>query len=49
MPRLITYQRKRANRRVLNEDELIALLKNYGELQVLEMGDLMVFVVDFCL
>uniref|UniRef100_A0A7S3QL56 Glycosyltransferase 61 catalytic domain-containing protein n=1 Tax=Dunaliella tertiolecta TaxID=3047 RepID=A0A7S3QL56_DUNTE len=36
MPRIITYQRKRANRRVLNEDELIALLRNYGELQVVE-------------
>lgn len=34
IPRLITYQRKRANRRILNEQELIDLLSTYGELEV---------------
>lgn len=34
VPRIITFQRKRANRRILNEDEFIELLKGYGELQV---------------
>jgi len=36
IPRIITYQRKRANRRVLNEPELIAMLAKFGELQVVE-------------
>lgn len=34
IPRLITFQRKRANRRILNEEELIEMLRGYGELQV---------------
>ncbi len=31
MPRVITFQRKRANRRVVNEEQLISLLKEFGE------------------
>ena len=34
IPRIITYQRKRANRRILNEPEFIEMLKEFGELQV---------------
>ena len=34
LPRVITFQRKRANRRVLNEDQLVALLRRYGEVQL---------------
>ena len=30
---MITFQRKRANRRVINEDRLIALLREFGEVQ----------------
>ena len=30
-PRVITFQRKRANRRVVNEPQLIRLLQTYGE------------------
>ena len=30
-PRAITFQRKRANRRVINEPQLIRLLQTYGE------------------
>lgn len=36
VPRIITFQRKRANRRILNEDDFIELLRGYGELQVVE-------------
>jgi len=38
IPRTITFQRKSANRRVLNEEELIALLKEFGEVKVVEYG-----------
>ena len=38
IPRIITYQRKRANRRILNEEEFIAMLKEFGELQVGSKG-----------
>ena len=31
LPRQITFQRKRANRRVINEDQLIHLLQEFGE------------------
>ncbi len=31
LPRQITFQRKRANRRVVNEDQLISLLKEFGQ------------------
>jgi protein O-GlcNAc transferase len=31
MPRVITFQRKRANRRVVNEEGLLALLAEFGE------------------
>jgi hypothetical protein len=34
VPRLFTFQRKRANRRILNEDDVVALLRQYGEVQV---------------
>jgi hypothetical protein len=34
IPRIITYQRKRANRRILNEEAFIQMLKDFGELQV---------------
>jgi hypothetical protein len=33
VPRLITFQRKRANRRVVNEEQLISLLKEYGQVR----------------
>jgi hypothetical protein len=33
VPRTITFQRKRANRRVLNEDDLLHLLRSYGEVR----------------
>lgn len=31
LPRTITFQRKRANRRVVNEEELLAMLHEFGE------------------
>jgi hypothetical protein len=31
LPRIITFQRKRANRRVVNEGELLAVLAEFGE------------------
>ena len=34
IPKIITYQRKRANRRILNEPEFMNMLKEFGELQV---------------
>ena len=34
VPRLITFQRKRANRRIINEEEVVELLKTYGPLEV---------------
>ena len=33
MPRHITFQRKRANRRVVNEEQLIELLREFGEVR----------------
>ncbi|KAJ9523194.1 hypothetical protein QJQ45_023985 [Haematococcus lacustris] len=36
IPRVITFQRKRANRRILNEPDLLKLLARYGQLQVVE-------------
>jgi hypothetical protein len=30
VPRVITFQRKRANRRVINEEQLLSLLSAYG-------------------
>lgn len=30
-PRVITYQRKRANRRIINEEAFIRLLREFGE------------------
>lgn len=31
VPRVITFQRKRANRRVINEDQLMRMLREFGE------------------
>lgn len=36
VPRLLVYQRKSANRRVLNEPAFLDLLASYGELRVVE-------------
>jgi protein O-GlcNAc transferase len=33
LPRQITFQRKRANRRVMNEEQLLALLGEFGEVR----------------
>jgi hypothetical protein len=38
VPRLITFQRKRANRRIVNEEGLLALLAQYGQLRVVEFN-----------
>lgn len=38
MPRRLTFQRKRANRRIVNEAELLRLLAQYGEVQVVEFN-----------
>ena len=35
---LITFQRKRANRRIVNEDELLDLLRTYAPVQVVEFN-----------
>ena len=34
IPRTITYQRKRANRRILNEDEFVSMLHEFGDVKV---------------
>ncbi|GLI68019.1 hypothetical protein VaNZ11_012320 [Volvox africanus] len=36
IPRVITFQRKRANRRIVNEAEFVELLRQYGELKIVE-------------
>jgi protein O-GlcNAc transferase len=38
VPRVITFQRKRANRRIVNEEGLLALLAQYGQLRVVEFN-----------
>lgn len=38
MLQLITFQRKRANRRVINEAELLDLLQTYAPVQVVEFN-----------
>lgn len=38
MLQLITFQRKRANRRVINEAELLNLLRTYAPVQVVEFN-----------
>ena len=38
LPRVITFQRKRANRRVVNEEALLALLAEFGEVRVRRCG-----------
>jgi protein O-GlcNAc transferase len=38
VPRVITFQRKRANRRIVNEPELLQLLSWYGEVRVVEFN-----------
>jgi protein O-GlcNAc transferase len=35
---VITFQRKRANRRILNEPDLLALLATYGTVRVVEFN-----------
>ena len=39
IPHLITWQRKRQNRRILNEDEFVNLLKEFGELTIVEYNE----------
>ncbi len=39
IPRHITYQRKRANRRILNEPEFISVLEEFGKVQVVEFNE----------
>ncbi|PRW56929.1 glycosyltransferase family 61 [Chlorella sorokiniana] len=38
LPRVITFQRKRANRRVVNEPELLKMLGEFGEVRVVEFN-----------
>ncbi|WIA28051.1 hypothetical protein OEZ86_010636 [Tetradesmus obliquus] len=38
VPSVITFQRKRANRRIVNEDGLLELLSRYGSLRVVEFN-----------
>ncbi|KAK9813868.1 hypothetical protein WJX73_002532 [Symbiochloris irregularis] len=38
VPRVITFQRKRANRRVINEDRLIHMLREFGEVRIVEFN-----------
>eukprot|EP00879_Flechtneria_rotunda_P027722 GHRR01029709.1.p1 GENE.GHRR01029709.1~~GHRR01029709.1.p1 ORF type:complete len:256 (+),score=63.24 GHRR01029709.1:320-1087(+) len=38
VPRVITFQRKRANRRILNEEPLVQLLSQYGQVRVVEFN-----------
>ena len=37
VPRVITFQRKRANRRVINEDQLMRMLREFGEVSLAVM------------
>lgn len=39
IPHAITYQRKRANRRILNEEEFIEMLKEFGDVRVVEYNE----------
>ena len=39
VPRVITFQRKRANRRVVNEEQLVALLQKFGQARSPSVGD----------
>lgn len=39
IPRTITYQRKRANRRILNEDEFVSMLHEFGDVKVVEYNE----------
>ncbi|EFN54929.1 expressed protein [Chlorella variabilis] len=38
LPRTITFQRKRANRRVVNEEALLKMLAEFGEVRVVEFN-----------
>lgn len=38
VPRVTTFQRKSSNRRVVNEEELLHLLSQYGEVRVVEFN-----------
>ncbi|CAL8471513.1 g11055 [Coccomyxa elongata] len=38
VPRVITFQRKRANRRVINEEQLVMLLQEFGQVNVVEFN-----------
>lgn len=39
VPRKILYQRKRANRRILNENKLLEVLRKFGEVQIAEFNE----------
>ncbi len=38
VPRIITFQRKRANRRIINEERFLDLLREFGEVRVSVCG-----------
>ncbi|PSC72084.1 EGF domain-specific O-linked N-acetylglucosamine transferase [Micractinium conductrix] len=38
VPRVITFQRKRANRRIVNEPEFLSMLAEFGEVRVVEFN-----------
>jgi protein O-GlcNAc transferase len=48
VPRVITFQRKRANRRIVNEDGLLDLLRQYGQLRVVEFNSSTSFAGECC-
>ena len=37
VPRVITFQRKRANRRVINEDQLVRMLREFAEVSLSDL------------
>ncbi|KAK9828787.1 hypothetical protein WJX72_002076 [[Myrmecia] bisecta] len=38
VPRIITFQRKRANRRIINEERFVDMLQEFGEVRVVEFN-----------
>lgn len=38
VPQVITFQRKRANRRVINEEQMVNMLREFGEVRVVEFN-----------
>ena len=40
VPRVITYQRKRANRRIVNEEGFVRMLREFGEVRSSALADL---------